>query len=222
MKINQSELASYSSPKTGNQSRTYRLILLTSSLLVSVSVSILVNYFYQDQLNAAQQSVYDCSFNNNCDQIISALEKLVKTQKSLSSLNFDHTNLKGANLKYANLYRTNLYNTNLEDTNFFKANLYRTDLSNANLKNANLKSTNLKNAILIYAKNLTPTQIKLACSWEDAFYKGQLDPHSKWIVDQKANQQFIHQLQQDKDSDPKQPVDCSKWKYWSQDKLRNW
>ena len=221
MKINQPELDSNSPTKTNNQFRTHRLILLILSLLIPI----LIGYFiwHQTQLNAAQKSVYDCSINNNCDQIISALETLVKAQKSLKVLNLNYTNLEDANLEDANLYRTNLYNTNLEDTNLFKANLYRTNLSNANFKNANLKSANLSSAILIYTKNLTPTQIKLACNWEDAFYKGQLDDdYSKWIIDKQANQQFIRQLQQDKDSDPKQPVDCSLWKHWSQDKRRDW
>ena len=220
MKINQSELKPDSPPQTSYRSKTYRLILLISSLLVSILVSHFIRH--QNKLNAAKQLVHDCSFNNNCDQIISALEKLVKAQKTLKSLNLDYTNLEGANLEDGHFYRTDLSTANLKNTNFFKANLYRTNLSNTNLKNANLKSANLNSAILIHTQNLTPTQIKLACNWENAFYKGKLDYYSTWIIDEKANQQFIRQLQQDKESDPKQPIDCSKWKHWSQDKLRNW
>jgi len=62
------------------------------------------------------------------------------------------------------------------------------------------------------AKNLTPAQIKSACNWSTALYRGKFDSDKlTWIVDEKANQQFIQQLKQDKASEPKEPVDCSKW-----------
>lgn len=53
---------------------------------------------------------------------------------------------------------------------------------------------------------------KSACNWEKAIYKGYKDTEKffEWIVDEKANQQYIEQLKQDKASDPKTPVDCSR------------
>ena len=220
MKFKPSKLATNLLPKTSNQSRTNRLILLISFLLVSI----LVGYFIwrKIQINAAQKLVDDCSLNNNCFQIIqiiSALEILVQAQKNLKSFNLSHANLSHANLAKADFYRTNLSNTNLSHANLAKANLYRTNLSKANLAKTNLSKANLTSANLKSAKNLTPTQIKSACNWEKAFYKGRFDyDYSEWIIDKQANQQFIQQLKQDSDSDPKQSVDCSKWKHWSQDR----
>ena len=217
MKIKQSESAKNSAVKTSNQSRNNRLILLIFSLLVSI----LVGYFIwrKIQINAAQQSVDDCSLNNNCARITSALETLVLAQKNLKSFNLDHTNLEEVNLSNADLYRINLSYSNLEEANISQANLYRAHLDHANLKSANLERANLSSAILIDTKNLTPTQIKSACNWSKAFYQGRFDSdYAEWIIERQANQEFIHQLQEDKDSDPKQPIDCSKWKRWTQER----
>ena len=190
-------------------------------LIFPLLVSILLGYFIwrKIQINAAQQSVDDCSLNNNCAQITSALETLVQAQKNLKSFNLDHTNLEEVNLSNADLYRINLSYSNLEKANISQANLKSANLDHANLKSANLERANLSSAIMIDTKNLTPTQIKSACNWEKAFYQGRFDSdYSKWIIDRQANQEFIQQLQQDKDSDPKQPVDCIKWKHWSQER----
>ena len=218
MKNKRSESAINLSPKTNShQPRTNRLILLISSLLVLILVSYVI--WRKIQLNTAQQLVDDCSLNNNCSQIISALEKLVKARKSLTFLNLTKANLEGANLSKADLYRANFSTTNLEEANLSKANLYRANLDYANLESANLTRANLKNAILIHTKNLTPTQIKSACNWQKAYYKGRFDyEYEELIIDKQANQQFIRQLEQARASDPKQTVDCSKWKNWSQDK----
>ena len=75
-----------------------------------------------------------------------------------------------------------------------------------------LKSYNLESAILIESKNLTYSQIKSACYWAKAIYKGHYDDKNyKWIVDEKANQQYIQKLKQDQASEPQEPVDCSIW-----------
>ena len=217
MKTKQSELAKKLTPKTSNQPKTNRLVLLISFLLVSIVVSYFI--WRKTQISDAQKLVYDCSLNNNCFQIVSALEILVRAQKNLKSFNLANTNLVNANLANADLYRTDFANANLAKANLKNANLYRTDFANADLANANLAKANLKNANLKSAKNLTPTQIKSACNWEKAFYKGRFDDdYGEWIIDRQANQQFIQQLQQDTDSDPKKPVNCSKWKNWSQEK----
>ena len=222
MKLNSStsctnKLAKNCPNKTRNQSPNNRLIWL----IFPFFVSILLGYFiwHQIQINAAQRLVNDCSLNNNCTRIISALEILVRAQKNLKSFNLDHTNLEKVNLSHADLYRVNLSSTNLEEANLFQANLYRAHLDHANLKSANFERANLSSAILIDTKNLTPTQIKSACNWSKAFYQGRFDSdYAEWIIDKQANQEFIQQLQQARDSDPKQPVDCSKWKRWTQER----
>ena len=164
------------------------------------------------QLHAAQQLVDDCIQANNCARITEALETLVQAQKSLKSLNLNHTNLEEANLSQADLYRTNLSYSQLENANLSQASLYRTNLSQANLQNTNLKRANLERAFLINAKHLTDSQIKSACNWEIAYYQGHFDAdYEQWIVNAQANQQFIEQLEQDRDSNPKKAIDCSKW-----------
>ena len=74
-----------------------------------------------------------------------------------------------------------------------------------------LSVPNLENSYLIEVQNLTFSQIKLACNWELAFYKGHYDKENvKWIVYDQDNQEYIQQLKQDKNSDPQIPVDCSR------------
>ena len=85
-------------------------------------------------------------------------------------------------------------------------------LERTNLYRTNLESANLSLAYLINPSNLTPARLKSTCHWEKAFYQGDWDQDKlTWIVDEKANQELIAQLKQDKASDPKEPVDCSEW-----------
>ena len=122
-------------------------------------------------------------------------------------------NLTDAYLTRANLTDANLARANLASADLASANLASADLSSADLSSANLNSANLNSANFIEAKNLTNAQIKLACFWDKAIYKGRYDEQkSEWITDEKANQAFIAQLKQDKASDPKVKPDCSKWK----------
>jgi uncharacterized protein YjbI with pentapeptide repeats len=155
------------------------------------------------------------------------------TDANLSLANLSSANLIGANLTDANLYSANLtdanlYSANLKSAYLFSANLISANLSSANLKSAYLSSANLISANLfrtdlssanltranfIEAKNLTNAQIKSACFWDKAIYKGHFDEQKKeWIADEKANQAVIAQLKQDKASDPKVKPDCSMWK----------
>ena len=206
----QSRLAHNLSSRSSSQSRFNHLPWAITLFWLLV----LTGYFLwrQIQLNAAQQLIRDCVSNNNCSSLIEPLETLVQAQKSLKLFNLSHTNLEEANLSQADLYRTNLSYSQLKNANLSQASLYRTNLSQANLKNTNLKRANLERAFLINAKNLTASQIKLACNWEIAYYQGHFDAdYEQWIVNASANQQFIEQLKQDKDSDPKQPVNCSQW-----------
>lgn len=215
MKNDRSKLAKNLFLKTSNQTKNHRIVLLVFLLLVTISIGYFI--LRKIQVSAARQVINNCSLENNCDRIIPALETLIKARQSLKSFTFDYVDLQGANLNHVDFYRTNFDHANLEDANLEGANLYRTNLGNANLKNTNLVGANLSSAILVDTKNLTPNQIKSACNWEQAFYKGQFDyEYSEWIIDLQANEQFIRQLQEAGASDPKQPVDCSKWKNWSQ------
>ena len=131
---------------------------------------------------------------------------------NLQGAHIAHNHLQGAHLNRANLQGTHFYEADFEHSYFHLANLSHTYFYRANFARANLYRANLEGAHLIEAQNLTNLQIKSACNWEQAIYKGVWSEHqSKWVVDEKANQQFIQQLQQDKDSDPKTPVDCSEW-----------
>ncbi len=133
--------------------------------------------------------------------------------QDLKFANLEGANLEGANLSSANLESANLSRANLESANLRYAYLSSAYLSSANLRSAYLISAYLYRANLINVINLTSSQIKSTCYWEQAFYKGNYDQENyKWIVDEKANKQYIEQLKQDKASDPKEPVDCSRWK----------
>ena len=126
---------------------------------------------------------------------------------NLKSADLYSANLKSANLKSANLKSANLYSADLSRADLSRADLSRADLSRANLSRANLESTNL-----IEVQSLTSSQLKSACYWEKAVYKVNWDYKTgKWQVDEEANQKFIEKLKKDKASDPKEPVDCSRW-----------
>ncbi|MGK7883376.1 MAG: pentapeptide repeat-containing protein [Crocosphaera sp.] len=143
------------------------------------------------------------------------LERANLERAKLSGANFNNANLKDANLDSANLKDANLdfvrlNFANLKDANLDFARLNFAKLNFANLYSANLDNANLDNANLINAKNLTPAQIKLACYWDQAFYKGNYDDQKEeWIIDQEANKAYIEELKQDKASDPKNSPHCS-------------
>jgi uncharacterized protein YjbI with pentapeptide repeats len=148
---------------------------------------------------------------------IANLESANLESANLSNANLSSANLSSANLSTAYLSTANLPTANLSSAILFRANLFRANLSSTNLESANLKSAYLFNANLtranfIEAKNLTNAQIKSACFWDKAIYKGHYDEQKKkWITDEKANQVFIAQLKQDKASDPKVKPECRIW-----------
>ena len=140
------------------------------------------------------------------------LENANLHRANLQGAYISHDHLQGAHLNLANLQGTHFYQVDFRHTYFHLANLSHTYFYRPNFERANLYSANLHGAYLIEAQNLTPAQIKSACNWETAVYKGVWSDHrSKWVVDEQANQQFIQQLKQDRDSEPKKPVDCSSW-----------
>ena len=204
-RINQSKSAHNLPPNNNPPTRINRLTLMIAALLVTLGAG---HFSWRTmQLYLAQQLVHDCVENHNCAENIDSLELLVKAKKPLKLFNLATANFFGVNLDHAHLERVNLYGANLAH-----ANLDHAYLKNTNLYRANIEGANLEHAYLIKAKNLTPSQLKSACNWSKAFYRGKFDADKlTWIVDEKTNQQFIQQLQQDKDSDSKTPVDCSEW-----------
>ena len=147
---------------------------------------------------------------------------------NLRSANLYHADLKNSGLEDANLAYTNLYHADLESANLESARLFDVDLSFAslesadlesatlkfaNLESADLESANLNNANFIRVKNLNFSQIKSACNWDKAVYKSNWDDNKRtWVVDERANRQYIKRLKQDRASDPKEPINCDEWK----------
>ena len=119
------------------------------------------------------------------------LERAYLLEAILTDAILTDANLRGANLRGANLRGANLREANLEGAILFRA----------NLRGAYLEGANLRGANLIFAENLTPKQIKSACDWETAIYKG----------NESENTKYIEELKKDKSSDPKEPPDCSRW-----------
>ena len=230
-----SELAASFVAKSSKHQRRESIKYLGIFLIIPLIGTAIGGYFVVKEinLNADKRLIQDCTGQKYCHGRIQALERLVKAKRSLKSYNLvranlesaylvranlESANLASAYLESANLVRAylesaNLASANLASANLFRANLVRANLASANLFRANLASANLASANLIESKNLIPSQIKLACYWEKAIYKGHFDNKNffKWIVDDKANQQYIEALKQDKASDPKKPVDCSEW-----------
>ncbi len=111
----------------------------------------------------------------------------------LSEANLSHADLRIANLSYADLRIANLEQANLEEANLSHADLYGANLSYASLSNANLEGANLSGA------ELTSEQIKSACNWEQAIYKGKYIPQKQtWIAVEPNNTNFIEELKKDK------------------------
>ena len=62
------------------------------------------------------------------------------------------------------------------------------------------------------ANNLTPQQIKSACNWDKAIYKGKWNQEKELAeAIEPDNTNFIEELKKDKASDPTEPPDCSIW-----------
>ncbi|MDY7006082.1 MAG: pentapeptide repeat-containing protein [Cyanobacteriota bacterium] len=146
---------------------------------------------------------------------------------NLSKADLRRVNLSGATtlanrgkdtVSEANLSEANLWFANLSGANLSKANLSKANLSKANLSEADLSEANLYGAYLFGAENLSNAQIKLACNWKEAIYVNSTIVEENIVfgdksipMDKQANQERIKEIEQDKDSDPKNPPDCSKW-----------
>ena len=128
----------------------------------------------------------------------------------LGGANLNGANLNGASLKDAKLAFANLADTYLGFANLKDANLFRTDLLDANFEHASLKNASfqdanfagaslenarLEGAYLINVQNLTFSQIKSACNWEQAIYK----------EDNSDNEKYIEELRGNEPSEPLEP-----------------
>ncbi|MEM1168361.1 MAG: pentapeptide repeat-containing protein [Cyanobacteria bacterium P01_H01_bin.35] len=170
------------------------------------------------------------------------LSEAILSRNKLANANLVLANLSkvffiGADLNEAYLNGANLSQANMIGIKFTKADLSGANLSEAEFDLANLNGANLRGAYLFNAKNLSNTQIKLACNWKEATYvkstiqennidtlfEDNIDTISEkridttkftfqWIPENKqANQDRIKEIEQDKDSDPENPPDCSQW-----------
>ncbi len=156
-----------------------------------------------------------------------AVERLYKEGFSLSGLELQETSLiqadlsgasliaadlSKADLREADLSGASLGGANLSGAYLGRANLSQSSLFGANLSGTDLYEADLHGAYLFNAKNLSNAQIKLACNWKEAIYVEYTVVDNKWFSkDEQANQEKIKKIEQDKDSDPKNPPDCSKW-----------
>ena len=132
------------------------------------------------------------------------------------------SNLQNALLWHANLQNSKLEGVILENARLSRANLQNARLSHANLQNGVLIYANLQNAVLTYAnlqqailieiENLTPQQIKSACFWDKAIYKGKWNRvKRKYVAIEPDNTNYIEELKKDTASNPEEPPDCSWW-----------
>ncbi|MCA2625156.1 MAG: pentapeptide repeat-containing protein [Microcystis sp. M20BS1] len=150
----------------------------------------------------------------------------------LNGANLNRANLNGANLNGANLNGAYLNGAILNGAYLYGAYLNGADLKGAKLNGANLLNranlnrgilttgwliANLNGANLILAnlygaEDLYPEQIKSACFWEKAIYTESKWDEDKqlWVAaDREANQREIDKLKRDKNSDPRNPIDCN-------------
>ncbi|MDJ0843276.1 nSTAND1 domain-containing NTPase [Crocosphaera sp.] len=131
------------------------------------------------------------------------------SQSSLSFANIEEANLSQTNVSFSNLSGANLSFSNLMFADLSDSNLSSANLVEANLLSANLTNTNLLGTNLIQAKNLEPSNLKQACFWQYAIYKGQWNnEQQEWEIDEPANREFIEKLMKDKTSDPKIKPSC--------------
>ncbi len=138
-------------------------------------------------------------------------------QAVLKNVKFNLAKLAGANLFEAELNNTELVGSDLRESSLVSADLTGANLTGADLTKADLTGANLTGANLTGAKldeiennNLTRSQIKLACNWDQAFYIYE-QVSNTWKLNETINQLYIEQIKQDKTSDPQEPANCSKW-----------
>ena len=83
----------------------------------------------------------------------------------------------------------------LQKAGLISAKIQNIHLKQANLQKAYLRGANLQESILIETKNLTPKQIKSACFWNRAIYKGKWDKEEQtYIAIEPDNTNYIKRM----------------------------
>ena len=164
---------------------------------------LLRNEFSLAGLKLKNSNLFDADLQE-ADLAFADLQKANLAIADLQEAILERANLQGAFLIAANLQKANLSHANLQKANLFDANLQEANLFDANLQEANL-----------FDANLTPKQIKSACFWDKAIYKGE------WLWEEETsiaiepiepdNTNYIKELKKDTSSNPKEPPDCSGW-----------
>ena len=180
----------------------FKFAIITTTVILIAPI-LLVEAFEKDDFNQLKNSRI-C--NDACDLSHADLSEVYLVKANLENANLQGAYLNEVNLNNALLDKTNLSGSDLAGAYLRDASLQEADLSEAKMNRADFKQVilnqaNIQGTHLITAKNLTATQIKSACNWEQAIYQKNDD----------ANQEFISDLQQDLASDPQHPVDCSIW-----------
>ena len=133
-------------------------------------------------------------------------------EANLQAANLWAAKLQVADLLRANLSGANLHQANLREVNLRQANLSGVNLQQANLKGANLHQANLKGVILEKAINLNFKQLKSACFWEEAIYKGGWNSEKATLTPiEPDNTKFIEEVKQYSSSDNENSIDCTLW-----------
>lgn len=183
--------------------RPISFILAATATTIFITPTLKVSAFEQqdlEQLKASRICHDDCDLSNaELTEIYLVNANLEKA--NLQGSNLEEVNLKSALLINSNLSEANLRGAYLRETNFQQADLRNTKLSRADFKGAILTEANIQGTQLTTARNLTATQIKSSCNWEEAIYDR----------DELANKAFIIQLKADIDSNPLESINCSIW-----------
>jgi|GEM_PF-6407505 len=180
----------------------YQLMLIAATTAILIAPNFSVSAFEPEDLEQVKSSRI-C--NNDCDLSNADLREIYLVKANLENANLQgallrDVNLKDALLGEADLSKSNLGGAYLRGATFQQADLRVASLSRADFKGVTLNQANLQGTHIINAKNLTASQIKSSCNWEEAIYD----------KNENANQEFIRELQQDADSDPA-AFDCSMW-----------
>jgi uncharacterized protein YjbI with pentapeptide repeats len=170
---------------------------------IESAVRLIADISTSDSVNTEKQEIIDLNYTRllKIDLGNKNIRKISFENSYLVNADFEEATLNGAILEKsiligANFNGANCGNARLSKANLLTANLSKADLTGANLENTNLQSVNLKETILKGVKNLTNTQIKTACYWEDAIYD---DPNK------------VNKLKRERSSDPKEKRNCKRW-----------
>lgn len=181
----------------------YQLMIIAATTAIIIVPNFSVSAFEEEDLEQVKSSRV-C--NNDCDLSNADLSEVYLVKVNLENANLQgaylkEVNLQDALLEKADLSKSNLIGAYLRGANFQQADLRIARLSRADFKEVTLNQANVQGTHLMSAKNLTATQIKSSCNWEEAIYD----------KNEAANQVFISELQRDGDSNPAETVDCSMW-----------